>query len=414
MIDTEKKSKESLLSKLSRQKYRIALQVMLIPAFTFIIEYIYARMEIERINIFAMISLAFTALKFIADLFDTAETLNKAAEKLKKRIPEEILSFCNKTYCKMMKLLFHLKIYMLPILRWSFWRRGNEKKIGKTINRLTRFLCIPISLSLFFAYLAPLRHFLADHRDIVTNYLSVIDGSYTYSVYDSNEIMGDPTFERRIDPPTATFHLEDYPLVLTISEEEFNHLLFIENDIDVDNPHYIFSAVTNRINICRFQPKPDGTITATTQQKNKIADISSRNDRFMSNTQARLEAYPRDLESSATLDKIIEDWLNLPDSVMNYKINWMLSNAYQKYALEYYWQEGSIDTVVYYYARSIEYAHKALEYEATKEEINTTLMYISGRYRDLAFLAHVLDPSERIISTEIADAYAQLAQMYLP
>lgn len=385
----KKKDSKKLLSKFPKNKYRFALQVVLFLLLTCIIEYIYARLAVNRLGIVAIIIGTFNGIIFLSDLSD-------ALKNFKKRIPKKIRVNCRIVY----------RVVKAKVI--GFCSKFDSRGI---IKKLHRFLYVPIICALIFAYFSPIGSFLTKHRNIVNDFLYVIEGSPSTTITSETGIISDPTFEKRLDPDTATFHLEDFYIVLIVNEEEFNHIMFADYNISIENPYIILNAVSDRVNLCRCQLKPDGTQKANMQQKNKIADISDRNNIFMRNTQVTLGECYRKLESSATIDKIIEDWKALPEDIWNYDINWMLSNAYQKYAMEYYNQGGSRDTVLYYYYLSIVYAHKALEYDITEKKISRTLLYIAGRYDDLAYYPDILNPSERLLATQIADAYEQLRDM---
>lgn len=82
----------------------------------------------------------------------------------------------------------------------------------------------------------------------------------------------------------------------------------------------------------------------------------------------------------ATIDTHLQAW-----AYPKYDIAKLLSYEYQKYALEYYTADGLFDTIEYYYAQSILWAHQAITFSsATDYQVRESLFYISYRYHDIA------------------------------
>lgn len=60
-----------------------------------------------------------------------------------------------------------------------------------------------------------------------------------------------------------------------------------------------------------------------------------------------------------------------------------LSNQYQLLALEYLHQNSNINTVKYYYIRSIEFDIESIKYANNKHEYNIAIQRITKRYQDI-------------------------------
>lgn len=88
----------------------------------------------------------------------------------------------------------------------------------------------------------------------------------------------------------------------------------------------------------------------------------------------------RSSQLDATIDTHLQAW-----AYPKYDIAKLLSYEYQKYALEYYAADGPFDTIEYYYAQSILWAHQAITFSsATDYQVRERLFYISYRYHDIA------------------------------
>lgn len=97
------------------------------------------------------------------------------------------------------------------------------------------------------------------------------------------------------------------------------------------------------------------------------------------------EGWEKAVPDISELQDVIDGRQELLEKCESGRLNFLLANDYQSYALEYQNRdEGDAGHILYYYAKSIYYAEQALRYaEYTEEEQIYIINYIGKRYKDI-------------------------------
>ena len=374
----------------------------LIAALTAILEYIIARFNISPWTL--IISAGLIVNKIIRKTINTVSYIEffeahfpvfrKWSHKLKKFMTEQS---------------DNIKNVIKTSRSYERWRKGFLSVILPVFRCTGTALCFAV----IFAFLRPVGYFLSLNQEAVNVLIAGKTTSYTdestpvtVSSTDLDILFPKGTF--RLDPPNAKFHLENFYENYQLTEDEYAEVFFTNYGIDFENHLKAASIVDSRIAELMDEKRPNGIYSADEIVKSRIYDIAKRENNFHN----RIRAQTLPLESSATLEQIIEDWTELDENNKAQTIYWLLANAYQEFAIEFYNQAGgSSANAKYYYMKSIIACIDALKYQEDVDgKSRIILKYISGRYKDLADTLTIMTPEEITAATELSIIFEQASQ----
>lgn len=200
--------------------------------------------------------------------------------------------------------------------------------------------------------------------------ISTVDTSDPIS---SNEVEGPQNNDVLVSSESLTGFLQDPDALWELTGEDYDRVYFQTQKYlvtDWTNQDEVNQTVAQLVKELRAVEAPNLFDTQAPEElKNKVSQANTTYDQMSHASQL-----------DDTIDIHLQAW-----EYPKYDIAKLLSYEYQKYALEYYAADGPFDTIEYYYAQSILWAHQAITFaSATDYQVKERLYYISYRYHDIA------------------------------
>lgn len=200
--------------------------------------------------------------------------------------------------------------------------------------------------------------------------------------------------------------LADYKeaLNLKLSPEDYNLIFFQGGQYKInvwEDEKIDLSNIGNLIGDRRKEKNKNiFDSEATETQKNEISMISEKEE--------KAEKEYTDLDNKITdINTRINYYKNLPKATLAQ----LISNDFQLMALIAFYYGYSSDVIIYYYAKSIEYALEYISFEEVADDIvKQKLLWIAARYDDIAFTCRGTEEAKW--ASKLSAAYNNLSSEY--
>lgn len=211
--------------------------------------------------------------------------------------------------------------------------------------------------------------------------------------YNGQDYIQETKYETSV-PNGCGMRLVEEGRYLRLSDNEKDAIFYISADILADGESAVKNEVINHLNAFRSVGLHDTVVESEQFAKDTVAYLSELERDFLNDynsTKGLLnindyEDWFLSAPTSEDLDSIIDGrMLCYNNNVFNAEMAFMQANSWQIYAMEYSKQGGEIDTVIYCYAKAIEWTEIGLSYSDINEQTETIYYtYLRARYKDIS------------------------------
>lgn len=195
------------------------------------------------------------------------------------------------------------------------------------------------------------------------------------------------TNEERVKDPVLKicYYVANPQIGITVPEEDLLEVLYNEQ-LNIDSAVkerfeglFTLNLIEENIDRARDSKKRSSEKINEKEEDLKMISISNQE-----NTDYKL--WEKNLPDFSELEDLINGRKELLEKCNSGNLNWLVSNNYQRYALEYINRnDGNEERILFGYTNCILYAEQALTYNKyTKKSRKIILNYIRARYKDIA------------------------------